>query len=255
MNILYIITKILTYPGAYLKGVWEHLTCRALKLPVRSRYYLQGNEWCGHAVHAPAMTPAQAYLLSFIPFMLQCAFAAIFLGASVGPLLIFGLRGEVVWIMFFLEIICLFLGISMACNAFPQWTDAKRQWRLFYGKPTEEELALMEAEIDEAVAAIEAIEEEEAEEAATEEEAEIAEAAGEACETEEAAAIGEEAAAAAAQPAAPPRAAPKFAGTAAKILFAPCNAFFAAGAALERCGITAILAVGIAAALLVLNYA
>lgn len=289
MNILYLITKIITYPGAYLKGVWEHLACRMLRLPVRGRFYLQGNEWCGHAEHEPAMTPAKAFLLSFIPFVLQCVFGAVFLGASAGPLLIFGLRGgEIVWFLFFLEIVCLFLGISMACNAFPQWTDAKRQWHLFYGKPTAEELALMEAEIEEA--AIEAIEEAE-EEAEIDEEAatvlveeivitaEAPEGIGEAAtevmaeedlcdearDEDEAAQENDEAAqeddddeaaeeilgeadAAAAQPI-------KFAGLAGKIIFAPCNAFFLAGAWLERCGITTILALGITAALLVMAYA
>ena len=34
MTKLYIIGKILTFPGAYIKGFWEQLTCRILGLPV-----------------------------------------------------------------------------------------------------------------------------------------------------------------------------------------------------------------------------
>jgi len=269
MNIIYITTKILTYPGAYLKGALEHLACRMLKIPVLGKSYLQGDEWCGHAEHAPAGTPAKAWLVCFLPCLIQCMFAAVFLGASAPPLLIFGLRGgEVAWQMFCLAVVSLFLGVSMASNVFPQWSDAKRLWHLFYGKPTEEELQLMEAEIDEAIAALEMMEEEESAEAEfpvlteevpldiTDEEAsdEDAEEIREILAKEEMDEFLEEGVAAAAQPAVPPQAAPKFAGLAAKILFAPCNACFMAGAMLERCGITAILAIGITVLLLVLNY-
>jgi len=292
MNIIYITTKILTYPGAYLKGVFEHLVCRMLGIPVCGGGYLQGDEWCGHAEHEPAGTPVKAWLVCFLPGLAQCVLASIFFGASVGPLLIFGLRGgEIAWLVFFLAVVSLFLGVSMISNVFPHWSDARRLWHLFYGTPTEEELQLMEAEIDDAIAAIETMEEEaveedeeteEAEEGevearyaaeetiaeppalieevpldATEEEEAEDEAAEEICEIlteEKLEEILEEDVAAAAQPAAPPQAAPKFAGLAAKIIFAPSNACFMAGAALERFGITAILAIGITVLLLVLNY-
>jgi len=251
MNMLYLITKTITYPGAYLKGVWEHMTCRTLRIPVRSRSYLRANEWCGHAEHEPAMTPVKAFLLCFLPFLAQCVFGAVFLGASVGPLLVFGVRGgEVAWLVFFFAAVCLFLGVSVACNAFPQWSDAKRLWHLFYGKPTEEELALLEADIAQTVAAIEEIEEAEEDDEDEEEEAFD--------EGEEIEEFGDlwtqEDVDTAAQPTAPPQTAPKFAGLFGKILFAPCNAFFYAGAALERWGVTAILAVGITVLLLILNY-
>jgi len=92
MNTVYLLTKIITYPGAFLKGFWEHVTCRGLKLEVTDRHYLNANEACGHAVHAPAMTPKKAFLLSFLPYLVQRILGWIFLGASAAPLLLFNMR-------------------------------------------------------------------------------------------------------------------------------------------------------------------
>ena len=286
MKIIYLITKIITYPGAYLKGFFEHLTCRALGLPVRSNRYLRSTLWCGHAEHLPAAAPAQAFLLCFIPFMLQFLFGCIFLGASVGPLLIFGLRGPAETSLFWLEVICLFLGFSLVCNAFPQWSDARRLWHLFYGKPNEEELALMEAETKEALAAIELLDEEAANAAAVEaqetailtgeelageeptsgtlaeefageeeileeefaaEDAVFAEASAEELAEEF---TGEEPAENNPFALTP---APKFAGLFAKIVLAPCNLFFMAGAFMEYTGLSTIAAIAITIAALILN--
>jgi|GEM_PF-4708387 len=286
MKIIYLITKIITYPGAYLKGFFEHLTCRALGLPVLSNRYLRSTLWCGHAEHLPAATPSQAFMLCFLPFMLQFLLGGIFLGASVGPLLIFGLRGPAETSLFWLEVICLFLGFSLICNAFPQWSDAKRLWHLFYGKPNEEELALMEAETQEALAAIELLEAEAAVAAAIdaqetailtgeefageeftdeldEDPAEEFAAAGDAAFAEEELTgedfadediseefIAEERAENDPFARTP---APKFAGLFAKIVLFPCNLLFMAGAFMEYTGLSTILALGITIAALILN--
>jgi hypothetical protein len=211
MKILYLITKLVTYPGAFMKGFWEHCACRALKLEVRSRQYLPADWSCGHAQHDPAMSPARAYLLAILPYVAQRVLGWLFLGASVGPLLIFGLRGSGETSFFWLELVSLFLGLSLLCNSFPSWEDARRLWVLFYGKPAPAE-------------------------GAPESPPGETEPAGE--ETYE----GKE-----------PEPQPKRAKLPAKIILAPCNAYFLAGAWLERCGIPAIVAVGATAALLILR--
>ena len=190
MKILYLITKLVTYPGAFMKGFWEHRACRRLKLEVHSRQYLLADWHCGHALHDPAATPAKAFLLAFLPYIAQRILGWIFLGASVGPLLIFGLRGGAETAFFWLEAVALFLGLSLLCNSFPSWEDARLQWDLFYGKAAEEEA---------------------------------------------------------------PEPQPKRAGLPAKILLAPCNAYFLAGAWAERYGIPAIVAVGLTVVLLIIK--
>lgn len=293
MNILYLISKILTYPGAFMKGFWEHCTCRILRLPVTSRSYLLADSTCGHAVHVPAATPAKAFLLSWLPYVAQRILAYILLGASVGPLLVFGLRGQSETYLFVAEAIALFLGVSLFCNSFPQWDDAKRHWRLFYGKITpEEQQAALEAAAAEQAAlqqalaeADEAAEDEPVDEAAEEE---ITEGASEENFSEEEAAEEEAAAEEAAEESAafeslvaavaaeesseageedededededdeeeqPPMiVVPKFARLPAKIILAPANAFFLAGAWLEHLGIPVYLSFAAAIALLIIR--
>lgn len=276
MTILYLISKILTYPGAYMKGFWEHCTCRILRLQVTDRRYLRADQTCGHVLHAPAMSPAKAFLLSWLPNLAQSLLGWIFLGASVGPLLIFGLRGQNETSLFVLEAVALFLGISLVCNAFPQWDDAKRHWRLFYGKLTPEEELLAQALVYEAEAV--SAEEAQGEDDAPAEEDILAEepAAAEnvlADEEPQAAQPGGEIAKAMAEVAAEqiceaaededsseqelaepaPTEIPRFAGLAGKIIFAPANVYFMAGAWLERCGITTYLSFAAAIALLIIR--
>ena len=241
MKTLYLITKILTYPGAFMKGFWEHVTCRILKLQVTDRRYLRPNEACGHAAHTPAMTPARAFLLSFLPYIAQRILGWIFLSASTVPLLLFGMRGGAGNPLFVLQIAALFLGISIICNSFPQWEDAVRHWRLFYGAPTPGEEQAMQAYSEALLAAFEAVPAPEAEEQA---------------ETAEEQAEPEEQDVPEPEEIIPPElpempALPRFAGPVGKIIFAPCNAYFLAGAWLEARGIPAIAAIVITAAVLI----
>ena len=263
MNTIYLITKILTYPGAFLKGFWEHVACRILKLQVTDRSYLRPNEMCGHAVHTPAMSPAKAYLLSLLPYIPQRVLGWIFTGASAAPLLLFNVRiREDYPMLFIFQIIALFVGLSLLCNSFPQWEDAKRHWRLFYGKPTPEEEQTAQAFSEALFAAFEAAETAPAEEAADDEPAAAAEAEGETAVEVESEAEAEAGAAPEAEGEAPSGEAPalpempalpKFAGLAGKIIFAPCNAYFLAGAWLERFSIPAIAAILITVVALVLR--
>jgi hypothetical protein len=132
MSIVYLITKVLTFPGAYFKGFWEHLTCRMLKIPVTNGSYLRGNNWCGHAQHELPACPKKAFLVAFLPWAAQKLLALIFLCASAIPLFLFGLRGMRETGFFYVEILFLYVGVSFLCNAYPHGMDARNLWRLFY---------------------------------------------------------------------------------------------------------------------------
>ena len=54
MRTVYIITRIITFFGAYLRGFWEHLTCKILALPVEVPGYLRLDEACSHVEHSLA---------------------------------------------------------------------------------------------------------------------------------------------------------------------------------------------------------
>ena len=250
MKTLYLITKILTYPGAFMRGFWEHVTCRMLKLRVTDRVYLRANESCGHAAHAPAMTPARAFLLSYLPYIPQRILGWLFVGASAAPLLLFNMRFRDENPLFILEAVSLFLGLSLLCNSFPQWEDARRHWRLFYGGTTPEEDQAVADYADALLAAFDAVKATEPDEELVEE----AEQEAEPIADDEAEAEDAPEAAIDAAPALPDMPeVPRFAGLAGKIIFAPANAYFLAGAWLEKYGIPALLAIAITVAALIIR--
>ncbi|MDR3314137.1 MAG: hypothetical protein LBS96_06735 [Oscillospiraceae bacterium] len=132
MSIVYLITKILTYPAAYFKGFWEHLTCRILDIPVVRGGYLRSNHFCGHVEHAPAQSAGKAFLLAFLPWLAQKLMALVFLTASAVPLFLFGLRGASETSFFWVELILLFIGLGFLCNAYPLRADFDVLWHSFY---------------------------------------------------------------------------------------------------------------------------
>jgi len=140
MRTLYIITKVITYPGAFLKGFWEHVTCRILKIKVLDNNYHAFDFHGGHVKHEDAATPAKTFLLALLPNIMQQLFGWIFVAAA-SPLLLFGLRGPSDSYFFWLYAVALFFGLSLLCNSFAQWEDAKHQWRMFYGKNAQASLA------------------------------------------------------------------------------------------------------------------
>jgi len=254
MKTLYLITRILTFPGAFMKGFWEHVTCRILKLKATDRRYLRLDDSCGHAAHAPAMTPAKAFLLSWLPYIPQRILGWIFVGASAAPLLIFNMRFPGENPLFILEAVALFLGLGLLCNSFPRWEDARRQWRLFYGGTTPEEDRAAADYAEALLAAFDAVKataEEDEPEDATEAEAEL-EAVDVSEAMEEAESEDEPEAQTDNVPVLPDMPEiPRFAGLAGKIIFAPANAYFLAGAWLEKYGIPAILAIATTVAALI----
>ncbi|MCL2107274.1 MAG: hypothetical protein FWH26_09520 [Oscillospiraceae bacterium] len=131
MKILYLVSKILSYPGAFLKGFWEHLSCQLLKIRVLRPGYLRGGEYCGHVEHEAAGSAKRAFLLAWLPHMAQWLLAAVFLLASAVPLLLFGLRGVRETRFFWLEMLFLYLGLSCLCNAFPTYSEAQHLYAFF----------------------------------------------------------------------------------------------------------------------------
>ncbi|MCL2447168.1 MAG: hypothetical protein FWD06_10430 [Oscillospiraceae bacterium] len=134
MKTIYLISKFITLPGAFLKGFWEHLACRLLHIPVENANYLPADVHCGHVQNSPAQSPAQSFLLALLPYLAQRALAWIFIAAAAPPLLLFGVRSAQESHFFFLYLVALYFGLSLLCNSFPSWPQAQQQWRLFYGE-------------------------------------------------------------------------------------------------------------------------
>ena len=111
MTKLYIIGKILTFPGAYIKGFWEQLTCRILGLPVEVPGYLRIDEACGHVEHAFAKKGFASYLM------------------ATGP----GFMNFITGVpLFILYVLMLYVGVSLLCNVFPLTEDILNFWYIAY---------------------------------------------------------------------------------------------------------------------------
>ena len=132
MRTLYIITRILTFPGAYLRGFWEQLTCRILGLPVEIPGYLRIDEACSHVEHALAKKGFASYLMAtgagFMNFMTGLpTFLAGFMNLRYMGLTPYDNLGY-----FIFYVIITYVGFSMLCNIFPLVEDAMNLFDVAY---------------------------------------------------------------------------------------------------------------------------
>lgn len=139
MKILYLISKYITLPATVVKGLWEHITCGMLKLLVEDGRYLQANELCGHVEHELTSSKAKAFLISFIPtvingllafFLGGAGFMGLFMLKVVPPAPAEGSASQP--IAFWLYVVLFYLGVSFFCNMFPLFEDAVNNWGLLY---------------------------------------------------------------------------------------------------------------------------
>ncbi len=139
MKILYLISKYITLPATVIKGLWEHITCGTLKVLVEDGRYLQSNELCGHVEHELTGSRAKAFLVGFIPSIVN-GLLAFFLGGA-GFMGLFMLKvtppeaptgSEAQSIAFWIYIVLFYLGVSFFCNMFPLFEDALNNWALLY---------------------------------------------------------------------------------------------------------------------------
>ncbi len=134
MTNLYIIFKVLTFPGAYLRGFWEQLTCKLLGLPVETPGYLRIDEACGHVEHALAVKGGSAYLIATGPgFMNFMTGLPIFLMGYVN-LAFMGISFKDSPALFVFYVLMTYLGISLLCSLFPLVEDALTLHEIVFSK-------------------------------------------------------------------------------------------------------------------------
>ncbi len=117
MSIIYIIVKTLTLPGAMLHAFFEHMVCRNAKIIVEDERTVQFNEMMSHVDHQLVTRKSPSFDICFIPFFLNLVlgFFTLFYGSTT---IIYFAKYEDIfgWI-------CLYLGISLLTNLFPQIED------------------------------------------------------------------------------------------------------------------------------------
>lgn len=154
MRILYFITKILTFPGAYLRAFWEHVTCRILKLPVEREGYLHLDETCVHVEHGIASGKFAAFLIETGPgFMNFITGLPLFLCGLI-QVRALGVRyADVEW-LFFVYIAALYVGASLLCSLFPMVEDALNAHFLIYQAPGKNPIGMLFAAIPHFIALV-----------------------------------------------------------------------------------------------------
>ncbi len=115
--------KFLVFPGAYLRGFWEQLTCRILKIPVERVGYLHPDEACGHAEHSFAKTQFAAYLMATGPGFMNFNIGLFTFLYGFLNIRYMGITVYDSIPVFIISVICIYLGVSALCCAFPLTED------------------------------------------------------------------------------------------------------------------------------------
>ncbi|MCR5485373.1 MAG: hypothetical protein K6F09_07240 [Clostridiales bacterium] len=137
MTIIYLISKLLTYPAALLKAFWEHCLLKMLKVAVNDTRYMQKNEMCGHVEHELTETALKSFFYCFLQGIPNFLLSLPALFVSVSNIVFFGITPHdmtsgKVSAMFILSIVLYYVGISLWCNKSPLYEDALNMWELIY---------------------------------------------------------------------------------------------------------------------------
>ncbi len=132
MTKLYIFGKILTFPGAYIRGFWEQLTCRILGLAVEVPGYLRIDEACGHVEHTLAKKGFASYLMATGPGFMNFMTGVPLTLAGLLNLRYMGITPFDSIPLFILYVLMFYVGISMLCNLFPLTEDILNFWYIAF---------------------------------------------------------------------------------------------------------------------------
>lgn len=127
MTFIYILIRYLTFPGAYVRAMWEQVVCRCTKTVVEDNRYLRDDEMSGHVEHEFVESPQGAFALCFVPQFLN------FLGAFaliIFPLII---RANSISATIF-SCLAVWFAFSLFCNSFPLIEDAMNMMEKVYKK-------------------------------------------------------------------------------------------------------------------------
>ncbi|MDE5993935.1 MAG: hypothetical protein K2G60_00305 [Oscillospiraceae bacterium] len=117
MRIIYVIVKLLTFPGAMTHAFFEHMSCRICKVLVDDARTLRTDEMLSHIEHELVKRRGASFDICFIPFLFNLFFGITILSsASVAVLYLGSYKNALLWFL-------LYMGIAFLTNLFPQMED------------------------------------------------------------------------------------------------------------------------------------
>lgn len=118
MTLIYVITRIITFPGTFFRNLWEILVCRVCKIAVYDERIFQYSEYCGHTEHELLnKNPWKAFFICWFPFTMNLILSTYFLSGSAYQLIYIGDTKDILSYLFF------WFGISFAANCAPSFED------------------------------------------------------------------------------------------------------------------------------------
>lgn len=133
MTMLYVITRFITAPGAYLRCFWEHLTCRLFSIPIENADYFSMDELCGHIEHEFPTSRVKAWFITRGPGYMNFVTGLFMVLGGVPGLFTLGVRPSESIVGFIIYIILTYLGLSLLCNSCASVEDALYLWEKVCG--------------------------------------------------------------------------------------------------------------------------
>ena len=122
------IAKLLTFPGALIHALWEHILCRVYGTPIEDARYMRSDEMCGHIEHEIEDSTVKRFFICFIPFLFNLVIGVAAAFPAAAGLFWNGLTGTDAALC----VLMLWVGVSMLTNVFPSVEDGMMLWDAIY---------------------------------------------------------------------------------------------------------------------------
>ncbi|MDR0315217.1 MAG: hypothetical protein LBH71_04625 [Oscillospiraceae bacterium] len=124
MDMIYVVAKAITFPGAEFKAVIEHLVYRMFKIPIEDSRHFRANEMFGHIEHELTHGP-KSFIICFLPSVISFILGLLMLIEPSVRIFYFGSFD-------IMSFIYLYFGVSFLTNIFPLREDSLAMWESLY---------------------------------------------------------------------------------------------------------------------------
>ena len=121
MSAIYAITRFLTFPGAAVRAMWEHMICKICGVPVEDNRTFRFDEMSSHIEHELMPKATGAFSIAFVPAFLNGVLAFLLCIGPVLGLFAFEMTGPVSKIDY---IAAYWFAFSLYVNSYPTVEDA-----------------------------------------------------------------------------------------------------------------------------------
>jgi hypothetical protein len=115
--------SLVTFPGVIVHELAHQLFCRLYKVPVFKVVYYQMKNPAGYVIHDAVDNKLHSLMISIGPFFLNTILGALIAFPAALPVLHFGHSASP------LDMLLIYLGVSIAMHAFPSTGDAASIWQ------------------------------------------------------------------------------------------------------------------------------